>query len=609
MRISISYLIIIVSLIIGASLLPAFAQNRLVDMVPESFSKEVNQDSEPSIAVNLNNYSTIVGSAFTFDNVLGGAGFDTINGQPALPMNGPAPLYVSTDRGNTWTFASIVPCRIGSPRPFLDITLSFSNSYYLYAATLSGAYDLSSFANQSVPMTALRSQYPFFKQMTTIDYRKADLTGSTIDQPRINVLNHDKDRLYVGYRNSDNSPNTITIDVSQNADSLAPGIQSIIPSFEDKGYGGPVVVSPNADGTIYAAFIRKAIPELEAYGLVVLRDDNWGKGPKPFTNLSGIDYNGQYMPGRFVGTDYFQIPAGYIGQERLSASNVSIASDPNDSSRVYVAWGDCDRSNNETIHVRRSIDRGLSWSNDLLTVQNAVNPEVAINSWGIVGLLYQQFVSGRWETHFVRTTNGTTFDTPGIMLANQDGSEPTMQFDPYLGDYAALTSAGKDFMGIFSASNYPDKANFMPGVQYQREVDWATHTLFTDSTRNAAVVPSIDPFFFEIDMDDNVPPTLPAPTILPSSKSIKISGIVIDNLSGPDISANSGNYTITNTRTGKKIRGNFTVKQDRNNLQRGTYSFEVAFHPDKGTYYLCTIRALDKAGNKGAFSFKPIIVK
>src|SRR5262249_61652206 len=115
--------------------------------------------------------------------------------------------------------------------------------------------------------------------------------------------------------------------------------------------------------------------------LVVVRDDAWGTGSPPFSAL--VD-PGVSKAGRFV-TPVLTLPSGSMGQNRLGASNVSIAVDPRSSDRVYVAYGDSNGFNSESIHVRRSIDRGQSWSADLLTVTSAMNPEVAINSAGVVG--------------------------------------------------------------------------------------------------------------------------------------------------------------------------------------------------------------------------------
>src|SRR6266849_1499621 len=68
------------------------AQVTLVNMVPQNRSGETNQDAEPTIAVNPSSPLQLVGTAFTWDNLAG------------IPMTGnAAPIYVSTDGGQTWS--------------------------------------------------------------------------------------------------------------------------------------------------------------------------------------------------------------------------------------------------------------------------------------------------------------------------------------------------------------------------------------------------------------------------------------------------------------------------------------------------------------------------
>jgi hypothetical protein len=71
-----------------------------------------------------------------------------------------------------------------------------------------------------------------------------------------------------------------------------------------------------------------------------------------------------------------------------------------------------------------------------------------------------------------------------------------LQFLPYIGDYNGLLTRGNQFLGIFSANNTPDSANFPQGVVYQRRVDFPTHRLLDGSGTPVAV--SIDPFFFSV---------------------------------------------------------------------------------------------------------------
>jgi hypothetical protein len=488
---SILWSLVTLTLVIGAITLPALGQNRVVNMVPNNRSGETNQDAEPTITVDPNNYFRIVGSAFTWDNLT-----------QAPMVTATAPIFVSTDRGATWTLAFVVPSKVGNGFPTGDINVSFGStlsgavaheSSWLYTGTLSAAV-------AGYPMTVLRAQDPFSATlMTTLDTR----TGN-VDQPHAKSLSsllNGQDKLYVGFNNgwacAVPSGRTSTLDISQDGKVAVPTmtlslIQARNTACQD---GFAQVPAPHLDGTVYAAFISdwSGSPRI-----VVVRDDNWGMGG--FTALTDPSDS---VAGRFV-TGTLTLQSGTMGQQRLGASNLSIAVDPRDSDRVYVAWGDSGGASSETIHVRRSTNQGQTWSgSDLLNVTNAMNPQIAINSLGTVGVLYQRLVAGKWETHLVRTTDasGTTFDTPGILLANQSATTPigTIASGVYVGDYASLVSAGKNFIGMFSTSNFPDTANFLTGVQFQREVDWTTHKLFTDASHTTEVSTSIDPFFFEIE--------------------------------------------------------------------------------------------------------------
>ncbi len=486
------------ALVLTAAAVPAsVAQNRLVNMIPQNRSGEQNQDSEPTLTLDPYNYSRMAGSAFTWDNLTQG------------PMvTATAPIYVSSDRGVTWTLAYIVPSRIGSGFPTGDINLTFGSTLsgaplhetsWLYGGTLSAT-------TTAFPMTVLRAPDPFdlTTVMTTLDTR----TGN-VDQPHTRALSAiggagtGQDKLFVGFNNGYGclAPNgrSSTIDVSQSASVAAPtfGLDVIEARNSACQDGFAQVPAPHLDGTVYAAFIHdwSGTPRL-----VVVRDDAWATSVSPFSALTDPSDG---APGRFV-TGTLTIQSGNMGQERLGASNVSIAVDPRNSDRVYVAWGDSNGTNSETIHVRRSIDRGKTWSAaDLLTVTNAMNPEVAINSLGTAGVLYQRVVSSHWETHLDRTTDAdaTVFDDPGVLLANTDATKPanTIASSVYVGDYASLVAAGKNFFGMFTASNYPDTSTFLPGVVFARYADWTTHKLYTDAAHTTEVPISMDPYFFEVD--------------------------------------------------------------------------------------------------------------
>jgi hypothetical protein len=460
--------------------------DRLVNMVPKARSGETSQDAEPTLAIDPSNVAHMAGAAFTWDNLTG------------APMaTATAPIYVSSDRGQSWTMAMIVPSQSGSPFPTGDITLSFSatasgatahSSSWLYGGILSAV-------SAGLPMTVLRSQDPFSTAgMTVLDGRSGN-----VDQPHTTArTSGGQDRLYVGFNNGfaciAPSGRSSTVDVSQDAAIATPVFTLDVIDGRNSACqdGFAQVVAVHPDGTVYAAFLHDWTGVLR---LVVVRDDGLAAGTAP---LQALTDPSDGAAGRFV-TGAITPARGSLGQNRLGGSNVSIAVDPTSSDRVYVAWGDGNGSGSEAIHLRRSVNRGVDWSADLVTAGNALNPEVAIDSTGVVGLLYQQLNSGNWETILVRShdLDASTFDS-GLLLASQDATKPAAMYSPYIGDYASLVSAGGVFFGMFSASNYPDKSRFMTGVSYQREVDWTTHTLFADAAHTMVVAASIDPFFFEV---------------------------------------------------------------------------------------------------------------
>lgn len=85
----------------------------------------------------------------------------------------------------------------------------------------------------------------------------------------------------------------------------------------------------------------------------------------------------------------------------------------------------------------------------------------------------------------------------GVGLTHTPANQPVADFSPYLGDYDCVLAVGKDFCGIFSASNAPDPAHFPNGVIYQRNADFASRRLL-GVDGSTTVARSIDPFFFRV---------------------------------------------------------------------------------------------------------------
>lgn len=464
----------------------------LVNMIPKSLSGETSQDSEPHLTVNPANPKQIIGTAFSPNP--GGGAF--------------APVYMSLDGGNTWALNPIVPSAPGNPLGTGDITTSFnSTATRLYGGILRAGTGNLEFLRTNTPfgptpMTVLQSR-PSADQ----PYTHASTISSGPGAGR--------DIVYIG-SNDFAAPGgkTQTVDQSLNAGVAAAAFSSVrVEKRTTLGQDGPQCRPvTHADGTVYAAFYRwraatGSFPSntlvITAADVVVMRDD--ARGANNFMNLveppapAGDGLAGKRVV-QGVSFPFMRNGIAVTGQQRIGGS-ISIAVDPNNSKVVYLVWGDRQAGSFLTLHVRRSIDRGVTWSGpaDLLTIPNATNAAIAINAAGNIGFLYQQVVGTgagqRWVTHLRRSTDGINWND--LILATVPATTPVKTFDPYIGDYDHLVAVGQSFFGIFSANNTPDMANFPNGVKYQRNANFTTRTLLNVSGTGPVAI-SIDPFFFKV---------------------------------------------------------------------------------------------------------------
>ena len=465
----------------------------LINMIPQSLSGETAQDSEPHLTVNPANPNMIVGTAFS-PNPGGGA---------------LAPVYKSLNGCTTWTLNAIVPSQAGSGLGTGDITTSFNRTgTKLYGGILRAGTGNLEF---------LRTNVPAFPPMTVLKSRPS------ADQPFTHATTvpsgpgAGQDRVYIG-DNDFAAPGgkTQTLDQSLNA-AVGPPTTFNSVRVEKRttvGQDGPQCRPvAHADGTVYAAFygwraLAGSFPAntliITSADVVVVRDDHWGAGG--FVDLKEpAAPGGDGLPGmrviKAISFPFMRNGTPTTGQQRIGGS-ISIAVDPNNSNNVFLVWGAQSTGSFLTLHVRRSTNRGLTWSGpgDLLVVPNATNAALAVNSAGVLGLLYQQVTGSgagqRWVTHFQRSSNaGVTWTD--LVLAAVPATAPLKTFDPYIGDYAHLVAVGTRFYGIFSANNAPNMANFPNGVVYQRNANFTTHTLLNVNNSSPVAV-SIDPFFFKL---------------------------------------------------------------------------------------------------------------
>ncbi len=462
---------------------------QIVNMMPNAQSNDIFFDSETNVAVNPANTNVIAGSAFT-KNPTG--------------ATSSAPIYISSDGGTTWSLNNILPSGNGMTG---DVSVGFATSSgNLYAGILRGG--------SSYRCMMLRTNTPTTSAtMTTL----VDRSTVTVDQPFVvattindaSAIPRDRiysgDNLYGSRKSAGGNGRTAEVMVSNDAGSAPPsGISNrlINPRTAFAQDMPAIRTAVHSSGVVYAAYYRWTSGASSPFtcDVMIARDDNFASGGSPFNNLND---GGDGLAGQKVVTGR-SVPAFGVsmGNNRLVASNIAVAVNPNNSANVFIGWCDRVSTNDYTLHFRRSTNSGQGWgSSDWLTVTNATNPGIAVANNGKVALIYQQFTgsgsSARWETH-LRTAgaSGSSF-TDDILSSFLDTDLSASTISPSLGDYLEIQAVGNSFYGVFPASNRPVMSNFPHSVTFQRNADFASNQLRNVSnTANVAV--SVDPFFFKI---------------------------------------------------------------------------------------------------------------
>jgi hypothetical protein len=474
----------------------------VVNMIPQSLSGETNQDSEPSLAVNPSNFNQMAATAFT-PNPSGGSF---------------APIFVSSNGGNTWALNPIVPGATAS-FPTGDITIRFgSTSNVLYGGILR--------ADTFLELNVLRtSNYLSSTPMTVLESRGNE------DQPWVEAttatgVSGTPDRVYVGNNDWNTAPKTATIDQSLNAAAAPPPagfvpitIASRTPAGTPPNQGNLPSIRPtiHSSGRIYVAYFNPTANPFTANAkvdVVVCRDDNWGQGGSPYQVLKDTDGFAGIRVAKGVTIPW----VSFVGQNR-TGSHLSIAVDPSNADVVYLAWAD---STPYTIRLRKSTDGGKTWSaSDLRAIPNGMNPALAVNAKGVVGFLYQELINNaaNWQTILEVSANGFATAPTSTVLANTPANTPLATFQPYLGDYIYLAAGPSSFIfpwtfyGVFCANNTPDNSHFPNGVKYQRNANFTTKQLLNVDNKTPVAV-SIDPFFFAVS-NSLIIPIFPIHPILP----------------------------------------------------------------------------------------------
>jgi hypothetical protein len=235
---------------------------KVVNIIPNSWSDEQNQDCEPNLSVNPASPGEIIGTAFTFDNAAGTSALS-----PAMTGNW-APIFSSVDGGDSWALQFVLPSAAGAQLPTFDVTCRYGGAggeVYsgLISPTGSGA---------SIPINRAPDAST---QQTTI----ATVTG---DQPFLEAattvsggVSHD--RLFVGYNANGNRS---TVNVFLDATAAAPTTTATALDVRFPFDMPPTRTAIHRSGTIYCAFYSyngAARSPADLRDIVVVKDLDWGR--------------------------------------------------------------------------------------------------------------------------------------------------------------------------------------------------------------------------------------------------------------------------------------------------------------------------------------------
>ncbi|MEP6621727.1 MAG: hypothetical protein ABJE47_20540 [bacterium] len=513
---------------------PAGAQRiRVVNMIPRSLSHEHEENSEPSVTVNPVDPSFVVGTAYTIytNNYCDKAH---------------SPAFVSSDSGETWSLLCVLPTPstllTQKRSPALDMTVRFSgDGTALYAGFM--------MVDQSNDTTLLgtdahivgylapvpNSLAPVFSRATLgagVPIASPLLLRRSVDQPFLATAPNPSRAIAIG-ADDDYMLNFSTcysgsvyysLDVwPVNGVAGAGQINPYCVAFRPSAGRTPAVRTAIAsDGYVYAVFYRP-IGNGNIVDVVVARND------PPILTL-GLAFQGlkdrgslllgsksdsskklgcvqrDSLPGfRVKPCALYPTPTSSnfsnFGNERRIRSELSIAVSPTNPAQLYIAWADSVPGSvaHLTLHFARSPDHGASWTIVPFAVDSATNPALAVAADGAVGILYQHLASlngeARWEVCFALSTDGLASRPACTKLADTPALTPAVEAQPYLGDYLTLESRGRNFFGIFSASNDLSHSTFWPdfGVQRLYGADKVPVDL-----QGKPVPISIDPYFVRV---------------------------------------------------------------------------------------------------------------
>lgn len=423
---------------------------QLINIATNATDPNNLSDTEPSIAVNPANPLEIV--VTTFSEGWG----------PGLP----APIWRSTDGGNTWTKLFILP----QPSPASDgpgdQKVSFDAAGNLHIAEL---------VSGLAPPRCL-----VFRQTGAAG---TNLTAGAFygdDQPHLDVdhaaMSPFLGRLYSPWLDfapaRQRSSNVQSTNGGGTVTNVAVGDNS---SFSNR----TTRIALSSDGRAYIIYKTRegtagAATNFENAHFRAHRTDDGGVNWNALGGTSGVSVHGATAVETWFTTNFGNPAKGKVARAR--SSDAWIAVDPGDGD-VYAAFCDRDASGFGQIFVSRSRDRGATWTRTRVTdgTRHSAFPEIAVAANGTVGVLYIDFDDSGASTIFrhrfaFSSNNGMTWSTEN--LQNMDPGPITNATSGFLwGDYEGLTAQGNAFYGVFTGESIGRSTLQLDPIFFTRSAD------------------------------------------------------------------------------------------------------------------------------------------
>lgn len=261
----------------------------------------------------------------------------------------------------------------------------------------------------------------------------------------------DGDRLPTEPVNVSRSPDTFSwlprVAISNDANEVYILWQEIV--FSGGSHGGEIFFARSTDGGNSFSKPRNLSNTTAGAGKGRLDQRRWHNGSLDLAldnkgNLYTVwtEYEGKLWFSRSTdGGQNFSTPLHIAGDDTTPARGPSLA--VHDSDNIYLAWtvGE-DRAAN--IHFAQSADAGESFSQPV-TVQDSQGhadaPKLAIDSTGVIHLVYGESEKGPWQNYHIRysrsTDGGETFEQ------SRDISQPLTE-DFFATNFPALAVDGDD---------------------------------------------------------------------------------------------------------------------------------------------------------------------